>query len=165
MSEPVWVPAYIGLGSNLGNPAVQIRRAFDELAGLPGTRLVATSRLYRNPPFGEIRQPDFVNAAAGVLTHLAPAALLAHLKQIEDAHGRDRAAERWGPRTLDLDLLVFGDRVEAGPPLDLPHRGIRHRNFVLLPLLEIAPGLYIPGLGTVRALAAEVDGSALTPVD
>lgn len=165
MPEPAWVPAYIGLGSNLGDPAAQIRQAFGELAGLPDTQLVATSRLYRNPPFGEIRQPDFVNAAAGLLTRLEPTALLGHLKRMEEAHGRDRTAERWGPRTLDLDLLVFGDRVQSGPPLDLPHAGIRHRNFVLLPLLEIAPGLYIPGLGTVRALAAEVDGAALTPVD
>ena len=139
--------------------------SFDELAAIPRTRLVLTSGLYRNPPFGEIPQPDYVNAAGGLLTRLAPLELLDELKRIETAHGRDRnGTAHWGPRTLDLDLLVFGDRELGEPRLTLPHPGIRGRNFVLFPLLDIAPGLYIPGMGSVRELAATVDGSTLQPV-
>ena len=166
MAREVWLPAYVGLGSNLGQPAEQIRKAFVELASIPRTRLVLTSGLYRNPPFGVIPQPDYVNAAAGLLTQLAPLELLDELKRIEVAHGRDRnSTPRWGPRTLDLDLLVLGDLQLGGPQLTLPHPGIQGRNFVLFPLLDIAPGLYIPGLGSVRELAAAVDRSTLQPID
>lgn len=161
-----WIPAYVGLGSNLGDPVRQVRTAGEELGQLPRTRLVALSHLYRNPPYGVENQPDYVNAAAGLLTQLEPQALLAELKQLEQRHGRTRTSgDRWAPRTLDLDLLVYGERELKAADLDLPHAGIRGRNFVLLPLLEIAPGLRIPGLGMVSALAATVDREGLVPVN
>ncbi len=154
-----WIPAYIGIGSNLAAPVGQVRRAIAALGGLPGTRLVVASRLYRNPPLDHSDQPEFVNAVAGLLTRLAPPALLAGLLGIEAAQGRRRdAATRWGPRTLDLDLLAYGERTVAEPGLTVPHPGVAGRNFVLLPLNEIAPGLWLPGLGSVAALARGVAG-------
>jgi 2-amino-4-hydroxy-6-hydroxymethyldihydropteridine diphosphokinase len=157
-----WVPAYIGLGSNLDDPLAHLRRAFAELAELPASRLVARSRLYRSPPLGGLSQPDYVNAVAAILTRLESPALLDALHSIERAHGRQRVeSQRWAARTLDLDLLVHGEqRVKSGH-LEIPHPGIAARNFVLLPLLEVAPGLRIPGLGAVAKLAAATDSSGL----
>lgn len=106
---------------------------------------------------GPVAQPDFVNACAGMLTTLEPEALLSELQRIERDHGRRRDGERWGPRTLDLDLLVCGKRTLASDALTLPHPGIAERNFVLLPLAEIAPGLSIPGVGHVAVLSAAID--------
>jgi len=158
---PVWMPAYVALGSNLDDPPGQLRRACRELAGLPHTRLVVVSSFYRNPPLGRADQPDFVNAVAGVLTQLPASELLARLKAIESAHGRDHSADRWGPRTLDLDLLMHGTARVAQDGLTLPHPGMTERNFVLFPLLEIAPGLEIPGHGSVVELARRLDRSGL----
>jgi 2-amino-4-hydroxy-6-hydroxymethyldihydropteridine diphosphokinase len=132
------------------------------LEELPATRLIAVSDFYRNPPMGVTEQPDFVNGVAGLLTQLRPLDLLAALKSIERAHGRDRtAAGRWGPRHLDLDLLVYGDMRVEQEGLVLPHPGIAERNFVLFPLLEIAPGLNIPGYGQLKDLATRLDRSGL----
>lgn len=164
-SGPTWVPAYVGVGSNLDDPVVQVRAAVEQLAALRDTRLIRVSPLYRNPPMGDIPQPDCVNAVAGLLTRLPPLELLAALKAIEAARGRDRAAPRWGPRIIDLDLLVYGAEVRTEGPLVLPHQGISERNFVLWPLLDIAPGLRIPGLGAVQDLAAAVDASTLVRID
>lgn len=160
--RPAWTPAYVGLGSNLEDPPVQIHRACGALHGLPRCMLVAVSALYRNPPMGPQDQPWYVNAVAGLLTQLSPWELLDALKSIEAAHGRTRRpADRWGPRVIDLDLLVYGaTRVEEAG-LSLPHAGIAQRNFVLFPLLEVAPTLDVPGLGRVSDLAARVDGSRL----
>ncbi|MGH8497104.1 MAG: 2-amino-4-hydroxy-6-hydroxymethyldihydropteridine diphosphokinase [Gammaproteobacteria bacterium] len=156
-----WTPAYIGLGSNLDDPIRQVLTAFDELAQLPDCRLVARSRLYRSDPVGVRDQPRFINAVAGLLTQRTAPALLEELKALEARHGRDRKAERWGPRTLDLDLLAYDDaRVEA-PDLNLPHREIASRSFVLCPLAEIAPDLLLPGQGTVGQLAAACDRRGL----
>jgi 2-amino-4-hydroxy-6-hydroxymethyldihydropteridine diphosphokinase len=157
-----WVPAYIGLGSNLDDPVAQLGRAFAELAELPVSCLIARSRLYRSAPLGGLSQPDYVNAVAAILTRLDAPVLLEALHGIERAHGRDRTAgQRWAARTLDLDLLVQGElRLQSGP-LEIPHPGIPLRNFVLLPLLEVAPFLQIPGLGTVAKLAAATDSSGL----
>ncbi|MBT8089787.1 MAG: 2-amino-4-hydroxy-6-hydroxymethyldihydropteridine diphosphokinase [Gammaproteobacteria bacterium] len=142
-----WRPAYVGLGSNLQGPAAQLDSAFDLLAEIPDTRLIRRSSLYRSSPFGGVEQPDFVNAAASLLTQLTAKQLLEELKRIELRRGRKRGEVRWGPRVLDLDLLVCGsDKIEE-PGLTVPHPGIAERNFVLLPLMEIAPGLTIPGLG------------------
>ncbi len=161
-----WLPAYVGLGSNLDDPPAQVRRALTALAGLPQTRLIAASRRYRNPPFGDTGQPDYVNAVAALLTTLTPLALLGELKAVEARHGRQRVAgDRWASRTLDLDLLVYADRVMREPGLTLPHPGIEGRNFVLLPLLEIAPGLRIEGLGRIGQLAGAVDATPLVPLD
>jgi len=147
-----WYPAFVGLGSNLKSPARQVEEAFDALADIPSTRLLLRSSLYRSAPFGGIEQPDFINAVAGLLTRLGPRALLAELQAIEHRHGRERDDVRWGPRVLDLDLLVYGGQVTDEPGLILPHPGIAERNFVLFPLGEIAPHLVIPGLGRVSRL-------------
>lgn len=166
MPAESWLPAYIGLGSNLDDPVAQIVRAFAELAELPATRVVARSSLYRSPPLGGMSQPDYVNAVAAILTRLEAPALLEALHGIERAHGRERTASpRWAARTLDLDLLVHGDLELKSGQLEIPHPGISQRNFVLLPLLEVAPFLYIPGLGAVAKLAAASDGSGLEPVE
>ena len=152
MSKPDmqhWLPAYVGLGSNLQGPAGQIGNAFDMLAALPQTRLIARSSLYRSAPFGGVEQPDFVNAAAALLTRLTAKQLLAELQQIETWRGRERGDIRWGPRVLDLDLLVYGNEIIQDTDLVVPHPGIAERNFVLLPLWEVAPGLVIAGLGRI----------------
>lgn len=152
MTREHWYPAFVGLGSNLKSPARQVEEAFDALADIPSTRLLLRSSLYRSAPFGGIEQPDFINAVAGLLTRLGPRALLAELQAIEHRHGRERDDVRWGPRVLDLDLLVYGGQVTDEPGLILPHPGIAERNFVLFPLGEIAPHLVIPGLGRVSRL-------------
>ena len=148
-SRRVWRPAYVGLGSNLENPARQIEAAFELLRGIPETRLIACSPLYNTAPFGVVEQPDFVNAAAALLTRLEPLELLAKFQEIERNQGREQGGQRWGPRILDLDLLVYSDRVISEATLSVPHPGIAERNFVLLPLRDLAPELLIPGLGRV----------------
>jgi len=152
-----WQPAYVALGSNQREPEDQLRRAFDALATVRATRLVVRSRLWRTPPFGPVAQPDFINAVAGLLTQLSPHELLAELRAIETAQGRVRGV-RWGPRTLDLDLLVHGTARVDDAELTVPHPGIAERAFVLYPLAELAPALEVPGVGRVDVLAARVDG-------
>lgn len=146
--------AYIGLGSNLADPVGQIRQARLAIAHTAGIAELAFSGLYRNPPMGPADQPDYVNAAMAVATTLAPQALLQALQAIENRQGRQRSGERWGPRTLDLDILLYGQEQIQTPDLTVPHPGAAERAFVLLPLLEIAPDLAIPGKGLVRDLAA-----------
>ncbi len=153
--------AYIALGSNLADPRQQIAQAFEALAGLPHTRLVARSSLYRSAPMGPADQPDYINAVARLDTTLAPLALLDALQAIEQQQGRVRTGERWGPRTLDLDLLLFADTIIEDPRLTVPHPGLAQRNFVLYPLMEIAEqNLIIPGLGPLSGLldACSADG-------
>lgn len=150
-----WVPAYVGIGSNLDGPELQVQAALEALAELPGTRRVICSAFLRNVAMGPQPQPEFVNAVAGLLTQLLPVQLLDELLAIERRQGRDRSTSlRWGPRRIDLDLLVYGDLVINTERLVLPHPGIASRNFVLLPLMEIAPTLRVPGLGPVWCLAA-----------
>jgi 2-amino-4-hydroxy-6-hydroxymethyldihydropteridine diphosphokinase len=144
------VLATIGLGANLNDPAAQVEYALAELDRLPGTRLLARSGLYASAPVGYVDQPDFINAVAQVDTRLAPRALLAALLDIEHRHGRERSF-RNAPRTLDLDLLLYGDAHFHEEGLSLPHPRMTERGFVLLPLLEIAPDTVIPG----RGLAAD----------
>ena len=151
-SKQRWFPAYIGLGSNLQSPAQQLDSAMDLLASIPHTRLIAKSSMYRSAPFGGIEQPDFINAVAALLTRLSAHELLGELQAIESRRGRERDAVRWGPRVLDLDLLVFSNQVIGDRGIDVPHPGIAERNFVLLPLREVAPCLEIPGLGRVDSL-------------
>jgi len=155
------LPAYVALGSNLDDPRAQVERALAALDQLPQTRCVLRSSLYRSRPFGPVEQPDFVNAVAGLLTALEPAALLASLQALETRLGRERPAVRWGPRRIDLDLLVHGSVRVAQPGLELPHPGIAERAFVLAPLAEIAPDLDVPGVGRVGALLAQLDSSGL----
>ena len=156
-----WVPAYVALGSNLDDPRAQVERALAALDGLPDTRCVLRSSLYRTRPFGPVEQPDFVNAVAGVLTLLDPAALLGRLKALEAQLGRERPVVRWGPRRIDLDLLVHGNARISQPDLAVPHPGIAERAFVLVPLAEIAPDLVVPGAGRVRDLLGRVDSTDL----
>ena len=140
----------VGLGSNLDSPARQVQIAFGLLEALPGTRVTARSSMYRSAPFGGIEQPDFVNAAAAMSTSLSAQVLLEALQGIERSRGRERDDVRWGPRVLDLDLLAYGGSSIDEPGLIVPHPGIAERNFVLLPLREIAPEFEIPGLGRIR---------------
>lgn len=165
MTTPVWQPAYIGLGSNLGDPLARLRAALDAIAALPGVTALVVSPLYRTVPFGPVAQPDFVNAAAGVLTTLDPEALHAQLRALEQRLGRRPPRERWGPREIDLDLLVHGAARREEPALTLPHPGISQRDFVLYPLRDIAPDLVVPGLGSVRALAARVEDRGATRLE
>jgi 2-amino-4-hydroxy-6-hydroxymethyldihydropteridine diphosphokinase len=130
--------AAIALGSNLDDPEAQVRRGFEEIAGLPSTRVLARSKLYRTKPVGYLDQPDFVNACALVDTSLAPRALLDELLAIEQAHGRKREIPN-GPRTLDLDIVLYGDQVVDEPGLTIPHPRAHERSFVLEPLREIWP--------------------------
>jgi 2-amino-4-hydroxy-6-hydroxymethyldihydropteridine diphosphokinase len=154
------VRAYIGLGGNLGDPAAQIATAFERLSQLPGSVLSARSTLYRSPAWGPIAQPDYVNAVAALDTVLAPSELMQGLLDIERDAGRERVA-RWGPRLLDLDLLLYGDSRIDSDALHVPHPRLHERAFVLLPLFELAPALVIPGLGRVADLLDSVDHSAV----
>lgn len=147
-----WYPAYVGLGSNLHGPARQLENTFELLDAITDTRLILRSSLYRSSPFGGIEQPDFVNAVAALLTQLSAAELLLQLQGIENRRGRERAGARWGPRVLDLDLLVYSGKQIDEPNLSVPHPGIVERNFVLLPLVEIAPELIVPGLGRIASI-------------
>lgn len=142
--------AYIALGANLGDPASTIRAAFGALANLPESRVVHCSSLYRTAPVGILDQPEFVNAVTQLETTLAPEALLDALLDIEQRFGRIRA-EKDGPRTLDLDLLLYNDQFLDLPRLTLPHPRLHLRAFVLQPLAEIAPDLVIPGRGSINA--------------
>lgn len=155
--------AFVALGSNLRDPRVQIQRGFAALAALPRTSLNARSRLYRTPPWGVADQPDFINAAARLETSLEPRALLDALLAIEVDAGRVRGV-RNGPRILDLDLLLHGDRIIDEPDLVVPHPRLHERAFVLLPLADVAPELEIPGHGRVVDLLARVDAGGCTPI-
>ena len=135
--------AYIALGSNLQNPIAQIKDAFKELANLPNSTLITTSSLYQNPPIGLINQPDFINAVAKIETQMLAKDLLEELLLIEERHQRIRM-EKNGPRTLDLDLLLFGEEKISLDCLEVPHPRMKNRAFVLLPLAEIEPSLTLP---------------------
>lgn len=154
--------AYIGLGSNLENPRVQVETALDELNQLPGTRLLAASSLYQSRPLGP-PQPDFINAVAELETTLSALALLDQLQALEQRHQRVRR-ERWGPRTLDLDLLLYGDCGIDHPRLQVPHPELARRNFVLYPLAELAPELTLPTGTPLAALLAQVSRDGLRPL-
>jgi 2-amino-4-hydroxy-6-hydroxymethyldihydropteridine diphosphokinase len=149
--------AYIALGSNLGDSQKQLRDAIRALAELPHTRLLARSHFYRTPPWGVRDQPDFLNAVVVLETPLPPHDLLDALLDIERSAGRERNGERWGPRTLDLDLLHMAGETANDERLTLPHPHIAERAFVLLPLNELAPDLDIPGQGRVADLLRTVD--------
>ncbi len=134
---------YIGLGSNLADPLDQLQRASFALGNLPDTTRTALSSWYRTPPMGPQNQPDYLNGVAQLRTGLSPTDLLLALQIIEQDHQRVRE-RHWGPRTLDLDILLYGDQVIDLPELQIPHPGMYQRNFVLLPLAEIDPHLHFP---------------------
>ena len=151
--------AWIGLGSNLESPRRQVERALEALERLPLSRLAAASRLYVSRPVGPQDQPDFINAVACLETHLSPLALLDQLQALEQRHRRVRR-RHWGPRTLDLDLLLFDDRCMTVPRLTLPHPEMTRRAFVLVPLAELAPALVMPDGQRIAELAAGLDGAS-----
>lgn len=157
------IVATIGLGANLDDPAAQVEYALAELDRVPGTRLVARSPLYASAPVGYIDQPDFINAVAQVETGLAPRALLAALLDIEHRHGRERSF-RNAPRTLDLDLLLYGAARFHEHGLELPHPRMHERAFVLRPLHDIAPDILIPGRGRAADWLAGVADQIVTPL-
>ncbi|WP_447940005.1 2-amino-4-hydroxy-6-hydroxymethyldihydropteridine diphosphokinase [Pseudoxanthomonas mexicana] len=159
------VRACIGLGANLGDAAGTLQRAFEALGACEGIALLSASRLYRTPAWGREDQPDFINAVALVDTTLAPRALLGQLLAVEAAFGRQRAeGERWGPRTLDLDLLLYGDAVVDEPGLHVPHPRLHERAFALVPLLEVLPEARIPGYGDARDAVSALEMSNIHPL-
>jgi 2-amino-4-hydroxy-6-hydroxymethyldihydropteridine diphosphokinase len=150
--------AFVGIGSNLGDPERQIAVALGQLAAEQGVELVAVSELRETEPVGYLDQPNFLNGVAQLETRLPPRELLERLLAIESRLGRVRGeGPRFGPRTIDLDLLVYGDSVVDEPGLTVPHPRLAERRFALQPLAELAPGLEIPGLGPVQALLAELE--------
>lgn len=146
--------AYVGLGSNLGDREAQINRAAELLGALRLSTIVETE------PWGYEAQPKFLNAVAELETALEPRELLDQLLDVERQLGRERIGPRWGPRTIDLDLLVYGDLMLDEPGLTVPHPELAQRLFVLEPLAELAPSLEIPGLGTVQALLAGLQSAS-----
>ncbi|VYU26127.1 2-amino-4-hydroxy-6-hydroxymethyldihydropteridine diphosphokinase [Metakosakonia massiliensis] len=141
---------YIAIGSNLASPLQQVEAALHALGEIPDSRIVAVSAFYRTPPLGPQDQPDYLNAAVALETALSPEALLDNTQRIELQQGRVRKAERWGPRTLDLDIMLFGDATLATPRLTVPHYDMKNRGFMLWPLFEIAPELRFPDGETLR---------------
>ena len=148
------VRAYIALGSNLKSPGMQLQRAVDEIATTPGIILAGCSQLYLSDPVGPEGQPDYCNAVVGIDTTLEPIALLDAMQSIENNHGRVRSV-RWGPRTLDLDILLYGNEVIKTERLTVPHYQMHVRNFVLCPLADITPELTLPNGQMLTQLVAE----------
>lgn len=148
--------AFVGIGSNLGDRETHLRTALDLLAAEEGIEIVAVSRLRETEPVGPVEQGPFLNGAVQVSTDLPPRQLLERLLAVEQRLGRVRA-ERFGPRTIDLDLLVYGDEVLEEPGLTLPHPRLHERRFALEPLAELEPGLVVPGRGPVSALLSELE--------
>ena len=149
--------AYIAIGSNLASPLEQVNAAIQALGEIPQSRIVALSSFYRTPPLGPQDQPDYLNAAVALETSLAPEALLDHTQRIELQQGRVRKAERWGPRTLDLDIMLFGDAVINTERLTVPHYDMKNRGFMLWPLFEIAPELVFPDGEALRQRLAVIN--------
>ncbi len=154
--------AYIALGSNQASPLEQVSSALDALAAIPQSRMVASSSFYRTPPLGPQDQPDYLNAAVVLDTDLSAEALLDHTQRLELEHGRVRKAERWGPRTLDLDLMLFGDEVIHTERLTVPHYDMKNRAFMLVPLLEIAPECRFPNGQSVATILASLSQEGIT---
>ncbi|WP_313016773.1 2-amino-4-hydroxy-6-hydroxymethyldihydropteridine diphosphokinase [Atlantibacter hermannii] len=152
---------YIAIGSNLASPLEQVNAALAALAEIPDSQIVAVSPFYRAPPLGPQDQPDYLNAAVALDTDLAPETLLDHTQRIELQQGRERKAHRWGPRTLDLDIMLFGDRQIATPRLTVPHYDMKNRAFMLLPLVHIAPDVCFPDGVKVADILANLDPSGI----
>ena len=165
MNRPETAIAYIGLGSNLADPASQIKTGRTAIRALKGIRELAFSSLYYSFPMGPQDQPDYYNAVIAVETTLLPMVLLRALQTIENAQGRIRKTERWGARTLDLDILLYNDQIIDLPDLTVPHSGITDRAFVLYPLHEIAPDLQVPGHGALADLLSQSPLAGLKKLD
>ena len=150
------VEAFIGLGSNLQDPQKQVTRALQELDGIPDTKLVKSSSLYITQPHGPADQPEFINAVAKISTTLDADDLLTALHEIEENHQRLRTGKHWGPRTIDLDILLYGDQQIHTDRLIIPHSQMTRREFVLIPLQEIEPDLIIPGQGNLQEIIGKL---------
>lgn len=153
--------AWLGLGSNLQQPVEQLKQALLKLSSLDQVEILATSSFYRTPPWGDEQQDDFINAVVKVETSLGPDALLRGVQAIETAMGRQRSERRWGPRVIDIDLLLYGDLRYRSDDLELPHPRMHERAFVLVPLCELDNTLEIPARGVVKKLLQEVDCSGI----
>jgi 2-amino-4-hydroxy-6-hydroxymethyldihydropteridine diphosphokinase len=165
LMSAIWKPIYIAVGSNIQDPREQVLKAVETLRGISSQlRVIAVSRLYRTKPFGPVAQPDFVNGVVGALTQLEASVLLQKMQAVEVALGRPAKHEKWGPRVIDLDLLIYGRERRQDPGLTLPHPGIVERNFVLYPLADIAPDLDVPGLGRVAELKGRVAHTGIWPL-
>ncbi len=164
-SHQLVVRVFIGLGSNLDEPAIQIAKALKAIATMPETNNLVSSSFYRNPPMGPADQPDYVNAVAGLDTSLQPSGLLDSLQEIELDQGRVRTGAHWGPRIIDLDVLLYGDLQLDSKRLTVPHPGLCKRVFVLTPLYELAPELVLPGGERLADLIASVDTASLQRID
>ena len=159
------VEAFIALGSNLHNPVQQILQGLSELKQLPHTQLAKISRLYQSAPMGPQNQDNFINGVASIITRLSPEELLSRLQQVEQQHDRKKT-QIWGPRTLDLDILLYGDKIITTPHLIIPHPGIAKRSFVLYPLQEIAPKLTLPDGRRIQDLIDNLEETyQLQPLD
>lgn len=160
------IRAYVGLGGNVGDVEDTLMEALMAIDGLPQTSIRAQSRLYRSPPWGRTDQDDFINAVIELRTRLAARVLLDYLLEVETRFGRVRSEDdKWGPRTLDLDLLIFGEESLDLPGMHVPHPRMHERAFVLVPLAEIAATLEIPGRGQVSDLLAAIDSSGIEAID
>jgi len=157
----LWRPAYVAIGSNLESPRERVLEAMERLGALSAPDTLLRSHLYLSRPMGPQDQPDYINAAAGLLTQSTPQELLAHLLDIERSMGRIQR-ERWGPRVIDLDLVWMVGATVDEPGLKVPHPGVSTRNFVLYPLADIAPTMKIPGIGTVLDLKHSVGGDGIS---
>ena len=155
--------AYIAIGSNLASPLEQVNAAVQALGDIPQTRVVALSSFYRTPPLGPQDQPDYLNAAIALETALSAEALLDNTQRIELQQGRVRKEERWGPRTLDLDIMLFGDAQIHTERLTVPHYDMKRRGFMLWPLFEIAPDLTFPDGEHLSALLAQLNAEKPAP--
>jgi len=153
--------AYIGIGSNLDDPVSQVKEALEELDGIPDSVLVSQSSLYASKPMGPADQPDYVNAVAALDTLLSAEELLQALQKIEQRLGRERDGEKWGPRIIDLDLLLYGKKTIKTDTLTVPHPGLHERDFVIIPLAEIAGNLNIPGKGLLSTLIAACENHSV----
>ena len=154
--------AWLGLGSNLQQPAAQLRQALKWLGEAEGLEILATSSFYRTPPWGDEQQDDFINAVVQIETSLDPVPLLRVLQSIENDMGRQRSERRWGPRLIDIDLLLYADQQYHSAELELPHPRMHERAFVLMPLSELDAGLEIPGYGSVEKLLQQLDCSGIS---
>ncbi|MEC6824172.1 2-amino-4-hydroxy-6-hydroxymethyldihydropteridine diphosphokinase [Photobacterium sp. NCIMB 13483] len=155
------IRAYIAIGSNLGDPVAQAQTAIKALQHLPNTQVISVSSLYSSTPMGPQNQPDYINAVVAIDTTLAPLELLDHTQAIELEQGRVRKDERWGPRTLDLDILLYGDLQHQCERLTVPHYGMKVREFVLYPLAEINPALVLPDHTSLCTLLTQVNRNGL----
>lgn len=159
------VRCYLGLGSNLNNPVKQLHSAIKGISHIPDTALISQSHFYQSAPLYPPAQPDYINAVAAIDTQLSAHRLLQYLQKIEREHGRIRTTVRFGARTLDLDLLLYGNRVINTPKLVVPHPGITTRNFVLYPLFEIAPDLCLPSGTPLKDLLSHCPKKGLSIIN